>query len=532
MNNSLPFDQVIKCDFPDSDQLRTAFLNLPNQGRVEVTCSVADLSTILGDLAGVGFFGMRILMSDIAGPLARISAFKGKNGPCYNTGRTATYTGAALAALDDDGHLLFGPTAICEKTASIYRSKIYRDVVQVSEPDQVLFDRLKTHPEPFNCDNFEQNVRVLIKHERFTKQTGERTEMVFYPGPFRLLILADGEILKRGQVTTIARINTKNLQKSDKCILLSDAQHVQPVSAEYIQDVYRSRGSIALLETENITGTIGHSDHINLNSLDTTSKQMRMRLQKLIARRENYFILSGSDPWDIYGCCPSDEIGAANRLVESGILSSWQTSKHRNSCPCTVYAFNGEIQNTGSKPSFSENTILRDQVLNRITHYQYLWGKNTIVFLRFVLLIFVALSIIFTVYGAPEINTALPDNSTTAFSGDKDVVIVYVAHFGISCSICENMKRLTQLTLNHYFANEIKNGKLKYQTINIDDPKNASLVRYFNLYSNGLIFAHKQNGTITDHKIIKDRIWFLSHSDDEFTDMIREELSLFISKFK
>jgi hypothetical protein len=346
------------------------------------------------------------------------------------------------------------------------------------------------------------------------------------------LILADGTILKRGQATYITLTYIKKLQSSDKCILIPPGKNIQPVAAKYFQDVYSEKGQIGLIETENLKSTIHHVENINLGSLDNISKRMRLRLQKVISQQENYFILTGSDPWDIYGCCPTEAVGDANRLVESGILESWHSSKHQNSCPTAVYAFREEIKIKTGKPSFIQNTTFRDQVMDRFTYSKSLWGKKTIRFLRPVLLLFVLVSIIFAVGKAPQLKEDISKISNANLIGNRDIVKVYLAHFGISCRVCENMKKLTQETMNSYFKEYIDAGNLRYQALNIDDPNNASLVNYFNLYSNGVIFAHERHGNIVDHKIIKDRIWVLSHSDSEFTEMIREELLLFMNKIK
>jgi hypothetical protein len=530
MSKFLQFDHIIHCEFPDSRQLQTAFLNLPDTGRVEVTCSMADLVKILSDLTRIGFFGIRILISDMASPLAKLIAFKGKSGPCYDTGRTATYTGSAIAALDDDSHLLFGPTPVCEKTAAIYFSKIYQDVVKISEPEPGLIAKLESNPEPFNCDNFEENMRRLAENLTSSTSPTELNEVIFYPGPFQTLILADGTILKRGQPTSIDRSYVSKLQKSDLCILFPGVQNAYPVSADFFQDVYSLKGLLSLIETENFSSTIHHSDNINFKSLDKISKRMRLRLQKVISGKENYFILTGSDPWDIYGCCPSEEIGVANRLVEAGILEAWKASKQKDSCSTTVYAFNQEIQNKAGKPSFTPNTLFREQVLKQIAGNQHLWQKYVIVILRPVLLLFAIVAIIFSIYNAPEMKADITSNYRSAIMDNEDIVMVYVSHFGISCQVCENMKMLTQQTMKRYFSVYIDAKKLKYQTINMDDPGQASLVNFFNLYSNAVVFSHEKNGKIVDHKIIKDRIWMLSDSDSEFTEMIREELKLFMNK--
>jgi hypothetical protein len=155
---------------------------------------------VLAELEAAGFFGMRIEHPGVAGSVARVTANKGKDGPpCYDTGRTARYTGSASAALDDAGHLLFGDMRVCEKTAQMYASEPYCGLVRVSEAAPQLLARLRTSPAPFDCDSFEADAAKLGK--RLAAQTAAPAETVpvLYAGPFRLLVLPDGSMLHRGR---------------------------------------------------------------------------------------------------------------------------------------------------------------------------------------------------------------------------------------------------------------------------------------------------------------------------------------------
>lgn len=64
---------------------------------------------------------------------------------------------------------------------------------------------------------------------------------------------------------------------------------------------------------------------------------------------------------------------------------------------------------------------------------------------------------------------------------DKQVLIeVYDFHSTNRCVTCKAIESNTQYTLDTYFAEEIKNGEITFQIINIDDDENYELAKKFN----------------------------------------------------
>ncbi len=86
--------------------------------------------------------------------------------------------------------------------------------------------------------------------------------------------------------------------------------------------------------------------------LAKSSPKLRARIAAVIERGDPYFLLTGSDPDATGGCCPATEVGQANRLVEAGLLARWMPPSVAHACPCTFYAFAGEIVPGEPKPSF------------------------------------------------------------------------------------------------------------------------------------------------------------------------------------
>jgi hypothetical protein len=320
-------------------------------GPTKIPYAPADLARALIDAERTGYHGLRV-------ENGHIIAWKGKAGPCYDTGRTARYTGSAAAAMDDDRHLLYGTLRVCEKTARIYAAAAYAGWTEVSAPDAALMARLETSPAPFDCDTFQADAAALASTLTEAGASGERTG-VFYPGPFKLLILRDGTMVPRGRWVRLPGVSARELEQKDGATL--DAGRLAEEPANYIA-LFKSKGAACLLDET--VASPNESRPALLMALNEASDSMRRRLQAMIERGDPYFILTGSDPSLKDGCCPSNEVGEANRLARAGILDALGASPNSD-CPVTIYAFAGEIKK-GDAPDFERNEPLRAAVRDRI----------------------------------------------------------------------------------------------------------------------------------------------------------------------
>ena len=108
----------------------------------------------LQSFADAGFYGIQELSSffwqrqgGVNFHSVTVVAYKGKEGPCWETYRQALYRGPFSAAHDDDGHVYPRGVAVpvCEKTANILSRPPYQEHFLVtdavgSEDDQIPFD--------------------------------------------------------------------------------------------------------------------------------------------------------------------------------------------------------------------------------------------------------------------------------------------------------------------------------------------------------------------------------------------------------
>lgn len=118
-----------------------------------------------------GFYGIQILKRDenpwqtidgIEFRSVTVSAYKGKQGPCWETNKAVIYKGPWSQVKDDDNHTYFrgAPMAVCEKTFQILTREPYaQDFVPILPRQEIPLDQAK----PFDCS------ADTIRHPRQTK---------------------------------------------------------------------------------------------------------------------------------------------------------------------------------------------------------------------------------------------------------------------------------------------------------------------------------------------------------------------------
>ena len=71
---------------------------------------------------------------------------------------------------------------------------------------------------------------------------------------------------------------------------------------------------------------------------------------------------------------------------------------------------------------------------------------------------------------------------------------VYNFHSTHRCMTCNNIEANTKHTLNKYFPNELKNGTITIQSVNVDEKENEKIAAKFEAYGTALIINVIKNG--------------------------------------
>jgi len=278
-----------------------------------------------------------------------------------------------------------------------------------------------------------------------------------------------------------------------------------------------------------LDSTFRHVQEVNLAALRAVPQTMIDRLKKMIEREDKYFIMTGSDPRDEFGCCPSDSVGAANRLVEAGILHSWHPPAAPASCPSTIYAFRGEIHPEAGKPSFIINEEFRRHVSGHLVKPGAKLKAALIGVVRWSLMAFVGLTLGLILIGRGSGGKPGPKEELVPdFKLPKGkVVLVCFFHGTEKCDGCRKLESYTRKVLDAQFQGEIARQQILYQDVATDDPRNRNLV---SKYAAPNIIVQVSLIFVKDRQIVEkkylDRAYDLAYENKEaeFSQYLESEL--------
>jgi len=266
----------------------------------------------------------------------------------------------------------------------------------------------------------------------------------------------------------------------------------------------------------------------DFSALDRASDPIRRRMVSLIERSDPYFMLTGSDPADADGCCPSDEVGEANLLVAAGILCRHIPTAHPDACTTALYALAGEIgvDVDTESPVFTPNEALRTAVLKRLGHRPFLAKSPVKTTLRLAILLLFVLGV------AAAIRQAWPSRDSRSL---KDLVAatlptpregsgVMVVYFMGSerCERCSVMDRLSRQVVNETFASE--SGRVAFVAIDLAKPENTALRQRMAQPFSTLGVARFENGRAEPVHMITGEAWGLYQDEAAFRDMLAAKI--------
>jgi hypothetical protein len=115
-----------------------------------------------------------------------------------------------------------------------------------------------------------------------------------------------------------------------------------------------------------------------------------------------------------------------------------------------------------------------------------------------------------------------PDNSSSLPpSTDNGVEVVYF-HRAQRCSGCIYAQNMTEYTLNTYFADELKSGKIVFVAVNLQDANNSAMVQKFGAYTSSL-FLNDVKAGVDNISEVKD-IWFVLWDNEKFVDVVKSAI--------
>ena len=131
--------------------------------------------------------------------------------------------------------------------------------------------------------------------------------------------------------------------------------------------------------------------------------------------------------------------------------------------------------------------------------------------------------------GLLAISAVLSQSATQVMAADSSTaspphqLMVCCFDYPGCCETCQKIVTYTQDAVQSGFADELKGGKVKIQTLDLKDPKNKKLVEAYKIETATIIIMDVQGGKVKQWKSAPE-VWKLHPKKDEFLKYIQREV--------
>lgn len=132
---------------------------------------------------------------------------------------------------------------------------------------------------------------------------------------------------------------------------------------------------------------------------------------------------------------------------------------------------------------------------------------------------------------ASNIKTSAVDTSLagTAVSENSKQLVVYYFMSTYRCPSCIYIEKTTKSVVENVFATQLKNGRVIFKAINIDEPANKHYDKDYKLYAQSVILSDVKNGKEL-RWLNLDKIWKLLNNDKAFQEYIAKEINSYLGE--
>jgi hypothetical protein len=102
-------------------------------------------------------------------------------------------------------------------------------------------------------------------------------------------------------------------------------------------------------------------------------------------------------------------------------------------------------------------------------------------------------------------------------------IVVYYFHGNARCPTCYKLENFAKSLVETDFADQIRNGKIEWKTINVDDAGNEHFTNDYKLYTKSVIVSTREGDKEVVWKNL-DQIWTLVGDQAQYMGYIRKEV--------
>jgi hypothetical protein len=108
-------------------------------------------------------------------------------------------------------------------------------------------------------------------------------------------------------------------------------------------------------------------------------------------------------------------------------------------------------------------------------------------------------------------------------------IIAYYFHGTVRCMTCRKIESLSHEVVASDFAEQLKNGQVEWQVVNVELPENQHFIRDYQLVTKSLVLVKYDNGKPAGYKNLQN-IWRLVGNEQAFRNYVKGELQAAIGR--
>ena len=116
---------------------------------------------------------------------------------------------------------------------------------------------------------------------------------------------------------------------------------------------------------------------------------------------------------------------------------------------------------------------------------------------------------------------------TADLSKASTKVIVYYFYTTARCATCRKLESLAQEVIEHDFSAALQDGRLEWQTVNVQESGNEHFTLDYDLVTKSLVLVKMQGQDQVTWKNL-DKIWQLVWNKEDYQNYVRSELQEFL----
>ena len=120
------------------------------------------------------------------------------------------------------------------------------------------------------------------------------------------------------------------------------------------------------------------------------------------------------------------------------------------------------------------------------------------------------------------------NDSISQDSIQSAVLNVYNFHLQNRCASCIAIENATTRTINTYFANELKEGRLVQKIINVDDKTNEAISTKYEMAGSGLLLVSNSKGKEYVVDLTGDGFKYAKNNEEKFIEILKQQIETYL----